>query len=208
MTNLLYEHTEYDITVVCGDFNSRIGKECDFVPEIDDIPTRVIIDEVNNSDGTALCDFLLENKLAVVNGQICPLKDNFTCVSSKGKSVVDYFVVSQENFENITDFEVLPVSELVDSMNLHELARGRVSDHAILSCTIKLSYNVPPAADADDETTEAHLADHAGNQCNASEQNRGQYERFVQNAGVENIACNTDPPPRKFRIKKVPSNFL
>ena len=122
-------------------------------------------------------------------------------MSSKGKSVVDYFVVSQENFENITDFEVLPVSELVDSMNLHEIAGGRISDHAILSCTIKLSYNVSPAVEAEDDAAEVHLVDHAGNQYNASKNTRGQY-------GDDGIACNTDQPPTKFRIKNVPSNFL
>ena len=73
------------IIVLCGDFNSRIGRptEADFIQDDDDLPNRVVIDEISNMHGTAFCDFLLENRLAVVNSCLCPQKDNFTCISTK-----------------------------------------------------------------------------------------------------------------------------
>ena len=61
---LTWQHTHH---------TSRIGKVLDFVPEIDNLPERVVIDEIHNQNGTIMCDFLLENKLAVVNGRVCQL---------------------------------------------------------------------------------------------------------------------------------------
>ncbi len=141
VTNMLYEHNDYDMTIVCGDFNSRLGKELDYIPEIDVLPLRVIIDEVHDQNGITMCDFLLENKLAVVNGRVCPLKDNFTCINTRGRSVIDYFVVAQENMENVTDFEVRRVTDIINMLSIHELVGGRMSDHSIVLCEVKMSYD-------------------------------------------------------------------
>ncbi len=106
--NMLYEYNHFDMTIICGDLNSRVGHAKDFIEEIDNIPDRVVIDDTVNPHGNALCDYCIEGKLAIVNGRISPLNDNFTCVSIKGHSVVDYFIVSHENLENVQDFKGNP----------------------------------------------------------------------------------------------------
>ena len=104
--NLLYENNTYDITILCGDINSRINNHNDFIENVDELPQRIAIDETISNHGHSFIDFLLEGRLAVVNGRICPLNDNFTCILTHGKSVVDYFVVAQENLANVTDFKL------------------------------------------------------------------------------------------------------
>ena len=134
VTNILYENNECDMTLVCGDMNGTIGDELDYVPEIDDVIKRVVIDDVLNPHGQALCDFMLECKLIALNGRICPLEDNFTCVSAKGRSVVDYVLSSVENIDNIVSFRVAPVNNLLLELDLVQDIEGRVSDHALLIC--------------------------------------------------------------------------
>ena len=112
-------HNDYDLTIVCGDFNSRLGKELDHVPEIDVLPSRCIIDEIINQNEVTMCHFLLKNKLAVVNDRVCPLKDNFTFINTKEQSVIDYVVVALENMENVVDFEVRLVSDVLDMSQIH-----------------------------------------------------------------------------------------
>ena len=50
-------------------------------------------------------------------------------------------VVAQENMENVIDFEVRLVYDVINALSIHELARGRMSDHSILLCEVKMSYN-------------------------------------------------------------------
>ncbi len=40
LVNKLYDTGTYDLTVMMGDFNCRIGNKCDYVERIDDVPTR------------------------------------------------------------------------------------------------------------------------------------------------------------------------
>ena len=48
--------------------------------------------------GEALIDFLTDTGLVIVNGR--KGKDAFTCVSSRGRSVVDYCVVPTDCMDN------------------------------------------------------------------------------------------------------------
>ena len=141
ITNLLYEHTDVDFTYMMGDMNSRVGNLKDFIPEIDDLPERIVIDATDNSHGHALVDFLIETKLAIVNGRCCPLSDSFTCISHKGSSIVDYLIAAHENFHQIIDFEVLPVTEVIDNLQLMGVAEGRVSEHSLLKMSIHVEQN-------------------------------------------------------------------
>ena len=101
-----------------------------------------------------MIDFLLEGKLCVVNGRICPLNDSFTCVSHKGKSVVDFVVTAHENLDQVEYFKVLPVTDALTSMNLQTDAVGRVSDHALLlfnftvknDCLSNVVHDIPTAS--------------------------------------------------------------
>jgi len=55
----------------------------------------------------------------------------FTCVSNKGRSVVDYCVVGVENFDTIHDFRVTTMRESIDEMRLKGEVT-RVPDHSLV----------------------------------------------------------------------------
>ena len=78
---------------------------------------------------------------------VCPLKDNFTCISTKGKSVVNYMAITQDNLVSVKDFEVKSMSSMLEELNLQDEADGRPSDHSLLYCEIVMSYpsTVPQA---------------------------------------------------------------
>ena len=98
----LYLHNEADAMVFCGDYNGRIGK-CDHVNlEVDkDVVKRISIDTVKNTHGGALLEFIADGKLALLNSRVDPNNDNYTFISSRRKSVVNYFIVPQGNLRII-----------------------------------------------------------------------------------------------------------
>ena len=49
--------------LICGDFNSRIGNESDFIEGVDNIILRDCIDSVSNKYGDFLLDFLIDCNL-------------------------------------------------------------------------------------------------------------------------------------------------
>ncbi len=87
ITSILFEYTDVDITLMMGDMNARVGNMKDYIPEIDTLPDRIVIDTTDNSHGHALTDFLIETKLAIVNGRCCPLSDSFTYISHKAQAL-------------------------------------------------------------------------------------------------------------------------
>ena len=112
--------------ISCGDFNARCGR---LDADCKGLPSRKVIDVVKNSQGETFVDFLSSVNMAVVNGS--KGQDAFTCISSKGCSVVDDCVVGVENFELIDNFNVLTMSEGVEGMQ----CRGdisRIPDHSII----------------------------------------------------------------------------
>ena len=112
--------------------NSKVGKNKDFIENLDDLSEQVVIDDTVNNHGNSFCDFLVEGKLAIINRRICPQNDNFTCVPIKGRSVMDYFVVSQENIEYVSHFSVLTVNEALELVGHNRGVEGRISDHSVL----------------------------------------------------------------------------
>ena len=91
--------------IVCGDFNSRIGNKPDYVENdglhrfnllpddyvVDIILPRISQDKHVNENGKCLLDFCKMSGLKVLNGRVgvdCQL-GKFTCVTSRGSSVID-----------------------------------------------------------------------------------------------------------------------
>ena len=89
----MYDMCEIDMVILGRDFNARLGNMKDFIEGLDEIPPRTVIDETQNEHGKLFNDFLLQSKSCILNGRIEPLKDSFTSISHKGRSIVDYFVV-------------------------------------------------------------------------------------------------------------------
>ena len=77
-SSMLYMHEDnVDLFIAGGDFNGRLGNRDDFILDVDNILKRKNIDDVLNKHGEALLEFLIGNKLCVLNGRL-PGDDNFT----------------------------------------------------------------------------------------------------------------------------------
>lgn len=136
LISLIYSCENVDSMYICGDFNGRIGAVQDFVQGIDDLEHRVVVDEVKNKLGETLLDFMSDMKLCVTNGRVGQslLKNNFTCISGRGKSVVDYIMVPQNDIAKCLDMNVYTPGELIEKCNLYSLisVKCKPPDHSIL----------------------------------------------------------------------------
>ena len=83
----VYQYQKCGKIIICGDFNSRIGEESDYIEGVDNIPIRQVIDTTSNKYGDHLLDFLVDCNMCIVNGRVG--SNDFTHVSHRGCSVVD-----------------------------------------------------------------------------------------------------------------------
>ncbi|CAG2190911.1 HMGCR [Mytilus edulis] len=89
--------------------------------------------------------------MCVLNGRIDVQKDNFTYISGRGKSVVDYICVPHDVLEQLVSFEVITTCSIVEQSNLFSLLgeRSKVPDHSVLTtefktnCTYSTKSQVP-----------------------------------------------------------------
>ena len=140
--SLLYIYQDVDMLFVCGDINGRIGKLSD-VTDIDNIKSRNTIDDVVRHHGEALIEFLIDGKLCILNGRFDPNHDNFTCISHKGKSVVDYMITPHDCLNKCSDFAVQTCSEIIENLGLQSIisTRCKPPDHSILYCTFETMHS-------------------------------------------------------------------
>ena len=139
LLSLVYTYSEGDYMLLSGDLNSRIGDLQNIASDTDFIPTRNIIDKVNNQHGLEFVEFLIETPFCILNGR--SINDDFTSVSTKGKSVVDYMCVPYDNFIQCTNLKVLQLQTIIDQHDLHGLlgTRTHIPDHAVLLTRLKVS---------------------------------------------------------------------
>ena len=71
-------------------------KDYNVIEDVDDLPEWEMIGKMSNEHRINFYDFLFENTLSVVNDSICPLLENFTWKSTKGKCIVDCFLIFQQ----------------------------------------------------------------------------------------------------------------
>lgn len=88
-----------------------------------------------NKHGESLIEFPIDSKFCIVNGRICPLKDNYTSVSTKGNAVVDYILVPHDRLQSCIFFEVITPTQLVDNADCVEfIGEGsRLPAHSVIS---------------------------------------------------------------------------
>lgn len=109
--------------LACGDWNARTSVNPDFVEDDDPVHMSVLPDEyitdvqlprysedkghVNNN-GLFLLDFCKQTGLRIMNGRVGDDKGigQFTFVGSRGSSVVDYVLCTQDLFGNVSHFKV------------------------------------------------------------------------------------------------------
>ena len=94
LSSVLQSLDEYDF-FGGGDLNARIAYKLDYSLEIDSVPLRNILDHVVNKHGESFLEFLMDNKMCVLNGRSKGQND-FTCIGPQGLSVVDYCFVSHD----------------------------------------------------------------------------------------------------------------
>ncbi len=93
--------------MICEDFNSQVGDNTDYIKWMDDIPERSVLHFESNSYCDKFLDLLISANCCVLNGRagVC-VQDNYTYVSSKGKSDVDYCIVPYESLHLFSQFKV------------------------------------------------------------------------------------------------------
>ena len=88
-------------------------------------------------------DFLIDCNLCMLN---CRLRtDDFTNVSTRGKSVVDYALTPREQFSALCEFSL---SDIVNDFNLQDY---KPSDYSVLlwskrKCNVKSTLEIPDTA--------------------------------------------------------------
>ena len=145
LMSIVYLTIQCDLLIICGDLNARIGSKKDYIEGIDSVPPKSVIDPVVNGHGKVFIEFLQECNLCVLNGRVTPSLNDYTCISTRGKSVVDYFAVPYENLSMCSCFKVETMSDILSKNNLFsKISEGcKASDHSVVTAVFKImSKNV------------------------------------------------------------------
>lgn len=103
---LIIDNYHVDDFVLCGDFNARCG-DLQETSDIHSIPRRTAIDTTYNQMGKELISALDALEMCILNGRLSPDYDDFTSVSPRGMSVVDYIITPAKSFSLFSNFRVL-----------------------------------------------------------------------------------------------------
>ena len=137
----LYINNDADAIFICGDLNARCGNGIDTLLDDSDIPERHVMDTCTvNLYGEKLIDFVRDMTLCIVNGRVSPEKDNYTSISNRGRSVVDYILTQQHFLSNCNDFAVHTVTDLIEQFNLQHYvsSSSKPPDHSVLWINLSL----------------------------------------------------------------------
>ena len=139
LLSLIYLHNYVDCCFLAGDLNARISSKPDTIDIVDLIPDRETIDESFNKHGEAFLEFLLESRMIVTVGRV-PGNLDFSSVSGRGKALVDWFAVPQENLDKCVSCDVIPLNEIIVKGDFQSLISNncKPSDHS----PIKLTYMI------------------------------------------------------------------
>ena len=88
-----------------------------------------MIDEVKTKQGEALVSFLRSSGLCLVKRRVG--QGNFTFISGKGHSVVDYCIVFQGDLDLVSRFQVKTMVECEEE-GCGDFEAQRVPDHSVL----------------------------------------------------------------------------
>ena len=124
---------------ICGDFNARCAELEDYIPGVDCIQERGVIDFTLNKYGKLLCDFLIDSNCCILNGRNKSV-NNYTFTGVQGLSVVDYCLVPYEYLNMFDRFTVTTATELINNAEIvDEIQRSTTKpDHSVLSWNFNL----------------------------------------------------------------------
>ena len=142
------ESKEQDCSfIICGDMNARTRESADYltddnsqhVPLPEDytldenIPPRFSLDKnASNANGNMLLSFCKQTSLRIANGRYGSDKmvGNFTCTTSRGRSLVDYVLANKYILDKIESFDIGEPNILSD----HHLVSFSLSTHLPSDC--------------------------------------------------------------------------
>ncbi|CAC5382575.1 unnamed protein product [Mytilus coruscus] len=127
----VYSYQKLGKIIICGDLNSRVGQNTDYVEGVDNVKPRNIVDFSENHQGDIFINFLSDINFAMLNGRFHD--HEFTCISTSGKSVVDYMCVPYEDIEYIKDFKIVSMSTVINEINYMP---DKIPDHSLLVCDV------------------------------------------------------------------------
>ena len=144
LCTVYYLNINADLILFAGDMNARTGNLKDMISEVDNLPELNNIDTVKNSQGEEFVEFLRDSKLCMLNGRFDPIENNYTFLSTRGRSVVDYMFTPHDNLEALKEFKVLLINDIIEKYKLNHLIseRSKPPDHSILQCQVSfVSYS-------------------------------------------------------------------
>ena len=148
----IYQFQNDGLIFICGDFNSRCGDLEYFIAGVDYLPERNVVDFTVNAYGDLLIDFFINTNLCILNGRKYTSND-FTSVSTKGRSVVDYCIVPHECIDSFEKFSVIHVTDMINNIpTLNSVANSGVPDHSLLRWNI-ICNSVEERVDSCSENT-------------------------------------------------------
>ena len=77
--------------------------------------------------------------MCVLNGRRFKENNNFTCISVKGKSVIDYIFVPHSNLSNVIHFKVHCIKELLSALNI--VPNRAIPDHSVISSCFQINMD-------------------------------------------------------------------
>ena len=133
----VYAYQNDGVVFICGDLNSRCGDSEDFISGVDCIPMRQVVDYKSNAYGDRLIQFLIDCNMCMLNGgnYIC---NDFTSISTKGHSVVDYCLVSHDNLQHCTDFDTVHVADMLDVFGIGTCISKNIPDHSVICWKVNI----------------------------------------------------------------------
>ena len=137
----IYSYQNNAIQFICGGFNGRCSDMEDYIAGVDILSDRNVIDFKCNRYGELFIEFLINVNFCMLNGRNYD-KNDFTCFTSQGQSVVDYCLVGYENIQNFHSFNVIRPRDLVDMSGCLQTIDPRTSvpDHALLKWIINIPF--------------------------------------------------------------------
>ncbi|VDI02802.1 Hypothetical predicted protein [Mytilus galloprovincialis] len=139
----IYTIPQGNLFYLCGDFNSRCSDFSDSIEGIDCLPERDIVDFQTNGYGNIFCDFLIDVNCCILNGRKT-LTNDFTFVSTRGSSVVDYCILPYEMLDSFNSFSVTRATTIIQSLGepgRYDL-RKIVPDHSLLTWNMCLYFPI------------------------------------------------------------------
>ena len=126
------------LTDICGDFNSRCGDNDDFIAGIDNVCERHVVDFKTNYHCNVLLEYLINFNSCILNGRNFKHND-FTSISTKESSAVDYCIVNQDDLSLFfSEFNIVRVTDLISEIGpISTVVPTGIPGHSVLLCNIQ-----------------------------------------------------------------------